>query len=142
MNFPRLFLAIFVGFVFVFGSDFVIHGVWMKPDYEATQSLWRTDAEMQARFPLMMGGQLLVVCTFTLIWAWALARGACLKKACLFGLTMGLFNQSTTLITYVVTPLPPDIAIKWFVSAMLQAVVLGAIVHGLYKPPLNIPDAA
>ena len=55
---------------------------------------------------------------------------------------MGLFNQSTTLITYVVTPLPPDIAIKWFVSAMLQAVVLGAIVHGLYKPPLNIPDAA
>lgn len=51
MNYPRLVLAIIVGYIFCFASDFAVHGWWTLPDYKATASLWRPNAEMQAHMP-------------------------------------------------------------------------------------------
>jgi hypothetical protein len=47
---------------------------------------------------------------------------------------MGLFTQANTLITYAVQPLPGGIAVKWFVSGAVQGVLLGLLVHCVYKP--------
>ncbi len=49
MNIKRLLLAIAAAFVVIFVTDFLIHGIWMMSDYRATQQLWRSDSEMQAR---------------------------------------------------------------------------------------------
>jgi hypothetical protein len=48
MNIPRLLLTIVVAFVVVFGTDYLIHGFWLMPDYNATKALWRPGAEMGA----------------------------------------------------------------------------------------------
>ena len=134
MNTKRLIIAIVAGFLFYFGSDFLVHGVWMVSDYKATASLWRPDSEMTARMPWMMLAHLLYVVAFVILWAQGFAARACPKCAVLFGLFMGLFLQSNTLISYVVSPLPPVIAIKWFVAGLLQAVLLGIITFFTYKP--------
>ena len=47
---------------------------------------------------------------------------------------MGLFSQANTLITYAVQPIPPGLAMKWFVSGAAQGVVLGMLVFLVYKP--------
>ena len=39
MNATRLVVAILVAFVVVFATDFVIHSIWLMPDYNATKSL-------------------------------------------------------------------------------------------------------
>ena len=52
MNTKRLILAIVVAFVVLWVTDFLIHGVWMVPDYRGTQQLWRTDAAMGSRMKL------------------------------------------------------------------------------------------
>jgi len=39
MNTKRLILAIVVAFVVLWVTDFLIHGVWMTPDYWATEQL-------------------------------------------------------------------------------------------------------
>jgi hypothetical protein len=136
MNSKRLILAIFTAFAFLFGSNFLIHGHWLRPDYMATATLWRTEAEMNARFAWMLSGQLLMAAVFVVLWATGFAGRGGVKCACVYGLFMGLFSQATTLITYVVTPLPGEIALKWFFSGLAQAVVLGCISFFIYKPAL------
>lgn len=134
MNIKRLLLAIAAGFVFIFVSDILIHGIWMMPDYRATAQMWRTDPEMQARIPWMWLAQLLCATTFTMIWAKGFADRSGLKCACIYGAMMGAFAQVNTLIQYVVAPLPPSIALKWFFVGIAQAVALGVVVYFTYGP--------
>ena len=47
---------------------------------------------------------------------------------------MGLFSQAATFITFAVTPLPRDIAVKWVLSGLVQGILLGLLVFFVYKP--------
>ena len=134
MNVKRLIAAIVAGFVFVFASDFLVHGVWLVPDYKATLEVWRPDAEMMARMPFMTAAQLLCVTTFVMIWAKGFADRGCLRCAVIYGLMMGLFSQVNTLINYVIIPMPGALAAKWFAVALVQSVALGVITFLIYKP--------
>ena len=134
MNIPRLLLAILAGFIFVFGSDFVIHTIWLKPDYMASMQLWRSDPEMMTRFPWMIAGHFLCAFAFVLIWAIGFAPGGNMTIAVIYGLLMGLFSQVHTIISYVVSPMPGELSCKWFFSGLVQAVLLGIITFLTYKP--------
>jgi hypothetical protein len=133
MNMKRLIIAIAVGFVFIFVSDMLIHGVWMRGDYAATMQLWRPESEMQQHLSWMMGGQLLASTTFVVVWAMGFA-GRGLAWAIVYGLLMGLFGQVNTLIMYSVMPLPLEITTKWFVAGLAQAVLLGLVTNFIYTP--------
>ncbi len=135
MNIKRLILAIVVAFVVLWGTDFLVHGVWMTPDYRATQQLWRTDAEMMSRTGWMLGAQLLFVITFVILWAKGFA-GSTTKISCAlgYGLLMGLFSGVWAIIMYVVVPMPGSIAAKWFFAGILQAILLGLVTFWIYRP--------
>ena len=129
----RLVLAIIAGFVVIWVTDFLIHGVWMMPDYRATQSLWRPEAEMQSYMAWMLGAQLLTVITFILVWTrWAdTARLGC---AVGFGLLMGTFSGVWAIVSYVILPMPGSIACKWFFAGIVQCILLGIVTFYVYKP--------
>ena len=133
MNIPRLLLAIVVGFVLVFGSDFLIHGIWLKPDYDATKALWRPEAEMEARFAWMFCAQFLCAGSFMVIWALGFA-GRSVGTGIVVGLILGLFEQVWAIVNFVVIPMPGELAAKWFVSGLVQAVLLGAAAALIYRP--------
>lgn len=134
MNVPRLLLAIVVAFVFIFATDFLIHAVWLKPDYEATNELWRTESEMGARFHWMLIAQLLAAITFVLIWALGFADRGTFALACVYGFLIGLAVQVATIITFVVSPFPAELALKWIGSGLIQAIALGVVTFLVYKP--------
>ncbi len=134
MNIKRLVIAIIVGVVFVSATDYLIHEVWLKPEYDATQQLWRMKPEMQALLPWMFGAQFLFAAAFVLIWAGGMADHHGLKCAVVYGLLMGVFNQTFTIVMYVVMPLPGDLAVKWFAANTLQCLLLGIITFLAYKP--------
>ncbi len=134
MNIKRLFLAILAGFVFITGSDMLVHGVWLKPVYKATMHLWRSEVEMNRLLGWMFAAQFLCALTFVLLWAAGFAERGTMGRACIFGVIMGLFGQVNTLVMYVVMPLPAEIPVKWFVSGMAQAVVLAVVTFFVYKP--------
>lgn len=134
MNTKRLTLAIVVMCVAVFLTNFLIHSVWLQSAYKETMSLWRTESEMNARFGWMLLGQFLFASTFTAIWAAGFAERQCVGCAICYGLLMALFGQAVTIINYVVMPLPPSLAVKWFVAGIAQGLVMGVLVYFLYKP--------
>lgn len=135
MNVKRLLLAIVVAFVITFGTDFLIHGVWLSPDYEANKALWRPENEMQSFFHWTLIAQLLCSATFVIIWAKGFA-GRDLATAITFGLLMGLFQGIWAIINYVVMPLPGALATKWFLAGTAQCILLGVVTALIYKPEL------
>ena len=133
MNIPRLLLAVIVGFVIIFGTDMLIHGVWLMPDYNATKSLWRSDPEMTSHIQWMFLAQFLCAATFTVVWAMGFA-GRSVSTGILFGLVMGMFQQVWALVMYVVMPMPCALAAKWYFSGLAQAILLGIAVALIYRP--------
>jgi hypothetical protein len=133
MNIPRLIAAIVVGFLVIFGTDYLIHQVWMAPDYLATQQLWRPESEMTVHFGWMLFAQLLLVFAFVMLWTrWAgTARIGC---AIGYGFLMGLFSGVWPIILYVVIPMPCAIACKWFFAGIIQCILLGLVTFFVYKP--------
>jgi hypothetical protein len=134
MNAKRLIIGIVAVFVGVWVTDFLIHGVWLQSTYAATMSLWRPEAEMKSHMGWLMLGQLLVATAFVVIWAQGFAATAHFACACIYGFVMGLFGQAGTLIMYAVQPMPADLAVKWFVAGIIQAVLMGMLVYAVYKP--------
>jgi len=141
MNPKRLMLAIIAVLVGLFATNYCIHEVWLKSTYQETASLWRTEAEMQKHFLWLLLGQVVWTITFVVLWARGFAAHGCMRCACLFGLFMGLFSQSNTLITFAVSPLPSDLAMKWFVAGLIQGVLMGVLVALVYKPKAQSADA-
>jgi hypothetical protein len=133
MNMKRLLLAIVVGYVVVFATDFLIHHIWMMPDYQATQSLWRREAEMHSYMACLLGAQVLTVVTFVLLWTrWA--PTAQLGCAFGFGFLMGMFSGVWPIVLYVVLPMPGSIACKWFFAGIVQCIILALVTFYVYKP--------
>src|SRR5438105_3071096 len=116
MNLKRLTLAVVVVFVGIWITDFLIHGVCLRNAYAATMSLWRPDADMQAHMGWLMAGELLAAITLVVLWAKGFAGTGSIGTACFYGMCMGLFSQATTLVSYAVQPLPPNIVTSWFVA--------------------------
>jgi hypothetical protein len=133
MNIPRLLLTIVVAFAVIFGTDYLIHGIWLMPDYNATKSLWRPEAEMKHYMLCFTAAQIICAATFVIIWAKGFA-GRCLGTGILFGLIMGMFQQIWVLVNYAIIPMPADLAMKWYFSGLAQAVLLGIVAALLYKP--------
>lgn len=133
MNIKRLILAIIVGWLVIFAADIVIHHFWLMPDYEATKAIWRPEAEMQPRLHWMFIAQFLGVATFVIVWAKGFAGGS-VGTGMVFGLLMGLFQSIWVLTNYVLIPMPGDLAIKWFIGSVAQAVLFGIVTSLVYKP--------
>ena len=133
MNIPRLILAIIVGYAVLFGTDFLIHNLWMGPDYKATETLWRPEAEMTTHMLWMLGAQFLTVLTLNLLWTrWAeTARLGC---AIGFGFLMGAFSGAWAIVSYVILPMPGSIAAKWFFAGIAQCILLSVVAFFVYKP--------
>ena len=130
MNTKRLILAVVAVFIGVWATNFLIHGVWLKSDYAASLTLWRSEQEMGNHFLSLLGGQFLASLMFVLIWAHADIKT--LPRACAFGLCMGLAKESTTLILYAVQPFPGDLAAKWFIAGAIQAALMGIVAFLTY----------
>jgi len=138
MNIIRLSLAIVVAFAVLFVTDLLIHGIWMKPDYRATQSLWRPETEMGSYMGWILCAQLLFVITLVLVWVKGFASSTTrISCAIGYGLLMGLFSGVWAIIMYVVVPMPCSIATKWFFAGIVQTILLALVTFWIYKPSVH-----
>ena len=127
-------IAILVAFIAIWSTDFLIHGVWLAPDYQATAHLWRPRVEMMARLPWVLLGQFLVAAAFTLTFAAGVAEKRSLSCTLKFSACVGLFLGGGQVITYAVSPQPGLLVAKWFCAGLVQMIVLGLVVHRVYLP--------
>lgn len=135
LNTKSLVITILVSFVTIWVTDFLIHGIWLASTYGATKELWRPEEQMVAHMPYMLFGQLLVGIAFTSIFALFVAEKRCMKATLTFAGLLGLMTGAAQIIMYAVQPLPGDLVVKWFVAYCVQALIVGAVIHLVYRLP-------
>jgi len=128
---------IVLGIVAVFFAwqvlDFVLHGLILSSAYQATAELWRPMAEMKTGLMRVVG--LVATVCFVCLYAW-LVRPKSWATGLSYGLIFGLGSGfSMGFGTYCVMPLPPILAVAWFVGSVVETAVAGLLVGWIVKEP-------
>lgn len=134
MNIRRLIITIVVSFITVWATDFLIHAVWLASTYVDTKELWRPEAEMLSKLPFMFLGQFLVGAVIAVMFALFVAEKRSVVCSLIFSGGIGIIAAAGQIIMYAVSPYPGMLVVKWCAGYMAQALVLGLILHMVYKP--------
>jgi len=105
--------------------DYLIHGVLLRSAYEALKDLWRPDMASKTWIMVLVTAIWSVLFTLIFIKGYE-ARGW--MEGVRFGLLIGLFTAIPLAYgTYAMLPIPYSLAFQWFVSGLLQCILLGIV---------------
>lgn len=124
-------IVLFVGWM---ASSFVVHGALLGADYAKLANLFRSEADSQQYFPLMLLSHLLLAGAFAWIYAQGVQAKPWLAQGLRFGVAVALLTAIPTYtIYYVVQPMPAMLVIKQIVFVTVQTLILGVVVAYLYR---------
>ena len=124
-------LSVLVVFVLWSALDFVIHSVILAQAYQATAALWRPTAEM--KLGLIYLSTFITVVAFTGIYA-LLVNPKSIKNGALYGLLLGLISGAgMSLGSYSVMPITVQMAVVWFLGAVIEMTVAGLCIGAILK---------
>ena len=138
---PMLISTIAVAIV-LFGLEYVIHGIWLKPMYQQTAALWRPEGEM-GMFPWCIIRLLTLSFIYSALFckckiakmdeACSTDGKACcpIKGSLCFGIVLGSLIGVMMASSYLWMPIPGELAIKWFIAGLVEGVVVSAVLSCL-----------
>lgn len=130
----KLIVAWLVVFVAWFIGSFIVHGVLLHSDYLQLTNLFRTEADEQKYFPLMILAHVIMSGAFVWIYARGVEAKPWMAQGVRFGVAVALLTIVPTYIIYfVVQPMPGAVVIKQIIFDGILMVILGTIVAWLYR---------
>lgn len=129
MNIKAIFITLIMTFLFIFGYDFVFHGMVMKNLYSSTTELWRTEAEMPNYFGWILVGQALVALAITFLFA---RFGEGIKCGVGIGAFIGLALAGSSFISHAVQPIPLTIILAWSLNSLVEGALAGLVAGFVY----------
>jgi hypothetical protein len=131
----KLLIAWIVIFVAWFLGSFVVHGVLLNADYtRLAGTLFRTPADSQHYFALMILAHLMLAGAFAWIYARGVEPKPWLGQGVRFGIAVAFLTTIPTYIIYfVVQPMPAETVVKQILFDGVLMVMLGAIAGWLYR---------
>lgn len=132
MNVNRFVMTTFAVFVYIFASDFLIHGVILQGTYKETASLWRPESEMHSYMVWMLMGQFMIAKGLSFVFAKGY-EGKGVMEGVRFGLVMSPLILASTLIQYAVTPLPMSLFLAWLGFGFVQVILGGVVASLVYR---------
>lgn len=130
----KFFVAWIVIFVAWFLGSFLVHGVLLSADYTRLGALFRTPADSQHYFPLMILAHVMLAGAFAWIYARGVESRPWLGQGIRFGIAVAfLTTVPTYLIYFVVQPMPAETVVKQIVFDGALMVILGVIAGWLYR---------
>ena len=124
-------LVIFV--LWMFGS-FIVHGALLNADYLKLPQLFRSEADAQQHFALMILAHVVLAGAFVWIYSHGVEARPWLGQGIRFGFVVALLTVVPTYtIYYAVQPMPGVLVLKQIVFDGLVLLVLGAVVAFLHR---------
>jgi len=133
MNHKRGFPAFLAAFVFIFLFGFVWHGHLMKGAYMETAALWRSDADFQRHFIVLILGHAVIALAFTGLYVSKVGRNS-VGTGLGYGIVLAILCWGVDLIRFAVEPLTTRILWMWLAGDVISFALMGAIVGAIYKP--------
>jgi hypothetical protein len=123
-------------------GSFLVHGVLLRADYMQLSGLFRTDADQQRFFPIMLLAHVALAGAFVWIYARGVEAKPWLAQGLRFGVAVALLTiVPTYLIYFAVQPLPAAVVMKQIIGDGVLLLILGSIVAWVYREP-SAPVAA
>lgn len=122
-----------IGAVFatIFVFEWLFHGVYMMPAYQATAEHWRPMEEMQQLWPICLLTKLIMAFAITYLYYWIAgscpSQGKCIKKGAKFGFKIGLLLGAQQFASYIWLPIDMSMAVNWFVGNVIMGVLVGVV---------------
>ncbi|MGO9803740.1 MAG: hypothetical protein ACLPTM_08590 [Steroidobacteraceae bacterium] len=130
----RFIIAWIVVLIAWFLGSFVVHGVLLSADYMALGPLFRTPADSQRYFPLMILAHVMLAGAFVWIYARGVESKPWLGQGVRFGIAVAFLTSIPTyLIYFVVEPMPGGVVVRQIIFDTVLIVILGAITGWLYR---------
>jgi hypothetical protein len=138
----RFLIAWIVVFVVWMLGSFLVHGTLLHGDYLQLTGVFRTEAEAQRHFPLMLLAHVIMAGAFVWIYSRGVENTPWMGQGIRFGLAVAcLAVIPTYLIYYVVQPLPGSLVVRQIVFDAILVVILGIVVAYFYRQS-QIPRTA
>jgi len=132
----RLIAAIVAAYVILMGTNYLIHGILLMPDYDAIPLSHRDNAGIAHRMWVMAIGQFLLAAIFTYIYTRGVERKAWVVQGIRYGILMTfLMVIPYSLSEYMVYLVPHILAIKWMIFGGIQMILMGLAVAAICKEP-------
>ena len=125
MNTKNVIIGGVAGFVFIFLYEWVVHGMLLMPTYDATASVWRPMAEMEAMMPYAIFIKLALAFA-TAYYVGKMHKHGYEAGAC-FGFMIGVFLAIMSLAQYTYLPIELNLPIMWAIAIIVQMTAVGAI---------------
>ena len=123
-NFLGTWIVVFV--LWMVGS-FIVHGTLLHNDYAALSTMFRSEADAQQHFPLMIVAHVVLAGAFTWIYIRGHEAKPWLPQGLRFGFAVALLTVIPTYtIYYAVQPMPGMTVVKQIVFDSIVLLVLGA----------------
>jgi hypothetical protein len=130
----KFIIAWIVIFVAWFLGSFVVHGVLLSADYARLGTLFRTPADSQQYFPLMILAHVMLAGAFAWIYARGVEPKPWLGQGVRFGIAVAFLTTIPTYTIYfVVQPMPAETVVKQILFDGVLMVILGVIAGWLYR---------
>ena len=118
-------------FVTLFLFQWLFHGVYMMPQYEATASMWRSKEEMQSMMGICILTKLIIACAISCLYFWVAkgceSQGKCTRQGAKFGFKIGLILGAHDFASYAWLPIPMDMAVSWFIGDVIMGILIGVV---------------
>jgi hypothetical protein len=124
----KKFLISFVAlFVVCMGGGFVVHGLWLAPDYLLlVPAVMRPEAEANALMPYMLSADVMMAASMAWIYRVGRKDGDWIGQGLRFGLAIALVSSVPFFFIYhTVAQFPLDLMVKQCVGGMGVALVAG-----------------
>jgi hypothetical protein len=130
----RFFIAWIVVFVVWMLGSFLVHGVLLHDDYARLPNLFRTEADSQQHFPLMIVAHVIMAGAFAWIYSRGVEDAPWVAQGLRFGVAVLLLTVVPTyLIYYVVQPMPVPTVTRQIAFDGLLVLVLGLVAAFVYR---------
>ena len=120
--------------------DFLVHGVLMSSQYEATQDIWRPDMMD------LMWISFVINAVVALCLSWIYGKGHENKgivEGVRFGVIVGLMmSVGMAYGSYMSFPIPYSMALQWFLYGIVCYIIIGVVLALVYQEKDDIPPAS
>jgi hypothetical protein len=131
----RWLLASLAAFGVMAVVEWLVHDQLLADIYRETASIWRAPSAMRQLAGYMWLGWLIFAPFFALIYTYGYQRGKPgWEQGLRFGLLVGLMiAPMSSLMWYVVLPIPGKLAFYWFLDGLVVMVLSGVTVGLIYR---------
>jgi hypothetical protein len=136
----KILVAAAVVFVVKIVLDFIVHGLLMGAQYEATKDIWRPDMMD------LMWISYVINLVVALCLSWIYSKGYENKgvvEGVRFGVVVGLMMSiGMGYGTYMTFNIPYSMAIQWFLYGIISYIVIGVALALVFKQTSDVPPAS